>query len=104
MTESTPDLADMMLERLVDEVAGRLAVRVAEVITSPSGSATPWLTTAEAIQYTRLPDSTFRKLVSSGKIPSHGGRTKLFYRPELDETLLTYSGIADEDRQLKQAS
>jgi hypothetical protein len=101
MTDHPVDLADLMLDRLATELADRVAAKVAEATSRGGDQRTPWLTTAEAIDYTRLAEGTFRKLAASGKIPSHGGRSKLFYRPELDETLLTFRGMVDEDRPLK---
>jgi excisionase family DNA binding protein len=79
----------------------RVAPRVAELLAERSSPGSPWLTTTEAIEYTRLPEGTFRKLAASGKIPSHGGRAKLFYRSELDATLLSFDGIANESRRLR---
>lgn len=32
----------------------------------------------EAIEYTRIPAGTFRKLVAAGRLPAHGGRRKLY--------------------------
>jgi hypothetical protein len=89
------------LDLLVDELAARLAPRLAELVAPDEAASTPWLTTAEAIEYSRLPEGTFRKLAASGRIPSHGGRSKLFFRPELDQALLESQGIADDQRQLR---
>jgi excisionase family DNA binding protein len=53
-------------------------------------SGTPWMTTDEAIAYTRIPAGTFDKLAARGRIPSHsadGGRRKLYHREELDRYL-----------------
>ncbi|MBV8941868.1 MAG: hypothetical protein JO342_05330 [Solirubrobacterales bacterium] len=90
---------------LTDELAERLLERIAErlpsLLRANQETSTPWLTTTEAIAYTKLPEGTFRKLAACGKIPSHGGRTKLFYRPELDQALLGCSGIAAESRALR---
>lgn len=61
----------------------------------------PWLTTAEAIQYTGLPDGTFRKLAACGKIPSNGGRTKIFFRPETNQALLSSAGLTEDARRLR---
>lgn len=102
MTDPDRARAESLLALLVEEIADRLAPRLSKLAAPDPASATPWLTTAEAIKYTRLPEGTFRKLAACGKIPSHGGRSKLFYRPELDETLLTLRGMAGADRQLKQ--
>jgi hypothetical protein len=95
------DLTTTVLRLLADELADRVVSRVAERLPAVSPNATPWLTTAEAISYSRLPEGTFRKLMTSGKIPSHGGRAKLFYRPEIDQALLDFSGIAEDNRQLR---
>jgi hypothetical protein len=95
------DLVEAVLQLLAEELATRLAPRVAELIAHDGCDASPWLTTPKAIEYSRLPGGTFRKLAASGKIPSHGGRSKLFYRPELDQALLDFNGIADEDRRLR---
>jgi excisionase family DNA binding protein len=69
-------MADAMAELIANQLEGRLdSVR------------SPWMTTLEAIHYTRLPEGTFRKLAASGAIPSHGGRAKLFHRAEVDQAL-----------------
>lgn len=91
---------DKIWQTLSDELAQRLAERLAPIVQT-DGDRSPWLTTREAIAYSKLPEGTFRKLASSGTIPSHGGRTKLFYRPEVDQALLAFSGIADEERRLR---
>lgn len=99
------DSAGAMWQVLADEVARRLADRLApqmaELVPRRSADSSPWLTTREAIAYTKLPEGTFRKLASCGKIPSHGGRAKLFYRPEVDDALLAFTGIAEEQRRLR---
>jgi hypothetical protein len=93
-----------LLELLLDELAERLAPRLANVVASnASSNTTPWLTTVEAIEYTRLPPGTFRKLSACGKIPAHGGRSKLFYRPELDQALLGFDGLVDGHRPVNRA-
>jgi excisionase family DNA binding protein len=91
----------MLADELAERVAECLAPRLAELVSKGSTPASPWLTTSEAAAYTGLPEGTFRKLAACGKIPSHGGRTKIFYRPEIDEALLGYTGIAEEHRQLR---
>lgn len=97
---------DPFWSRLVDEVASRvadqLATEVQRLLTETRGSG-PWLTTAQAIKYTGLPDGTFRKLAACGKIPSHGGRSKIFYRPEIDQALLSSAGLYEDARQLRRA-
>jgi hypothetical protein len=100
------DMTDGVLRLLADELAERvaehLAPRVAELVSErPAAHTSPWLTTSQAIEYSRLPEGTFRKLVTCGKIPCHGGRAKLFYRPELDQALLDLSGLADDSRRLR---
>ena len=101
MNGDSQDVAQAMLHVLAEELANCLAPKVAELISDPSGDRSPWLTTHEAVEYSRLPEGTFRKLAASGKIPSHGGRAKLFYRPELDQALLDFRGIAGEERELR---
>ncbi len=73
------------LDRLVDEVATRVAAELADRIASQAPS--PWMAMEEAIAYTRIPAGTFRKWVAAGRVPSHGGRRKLFHRDELDAAL-----------------
>jgi excisionase family DNA binding protein len=95
---------DPLWNRLVDDIASRvadwLAPELAKMVAEGNGSG-PWLTTAEAIKYTGLPDGTFRKLAACGKIPSHGGRSKIFYRPEVDQALLSSSGLFEDARRLR---
>lgn len=98
------DLVDPLWSRLIEEVASRvadqLAPQLAQIVTQSHGRG-PWLTTAEAIEYTGLPDGTFRKLAACGKIPSHGGRSKIFYRPEIDQALLSSAGLTEDARGLR---
>jgi hypothetical protein len=99
----TPD-AEQMWNLLAGDLAERLARHLAPLLAervSGHEAGSPWLTTREAVDYTRLPESTFRKLASCGKIPSHGGRAKLFYRPELDTALLGMAGPAEDERRLR---
>ena len=101
---TSPDQGDPFWGRLVDEIAARvadqLATEVGRLLTESRGVG-PWLTTAEAIKYTALPEGTFRKLAACGKIPSHGGRSKIFYRPELDQALLSSAGLTEDVRRLR---
>ena len=76
---------DLDLDRLIDEVATRVAAELADRIASQAPS--PWMAMDEAIAYTRVPAGTFRKWVAAGRIPAHGGRRKLFHRDELDAAL-----------------
>jgi hypothetical protein len=106
MPNRDQDMTDGVLRLLADELAERvaehLAPRVAELVSErPVANTSPWLTTSQAIEYSRLPEGTFRKLLACGKIPCHGGRAKLFYRPELDQALLDLSGLADDSRRLR---
>lgn len=103
MANPDQDLPQAVLHLLADELATRVAPRVVELIADGNPDSSPWLTTPQAIEYSRLPEGTFRKLAACGKIPSHGGRSKLFYRPELDQALLDLTGIADEQRTLRRA-
>ena len=101
---SSFDDADPFWSRLVDDLASRVADRLAselgKLVDETRGPG-PWLTTAEAIKYTGLPEGTFRKLAACGKIPSHGGRSKLFYRPEIDQALLSSAGLSEDARRLR---
>jgi hypothetical protein len=100
MTDHDQQAAGAALELLASELAAHLAPKIAEFVNQDT-TTSPWLTTLEAIDYSRLPEGTFRKLAASGKIPSHGGRTKVFYRPEIDQALLDFQGIAEDERQLR---
>lgn len=81
---------DMQLD-LNDEELGMLAARLHEklspLLTRASGS--PWMQFKEAVAYSRIPAGTFRRLSAMGLIPSHGGRTKLYHRDEIDEAILS---------------
>jgi hypothetical protein len=101
MTDHERDVTAAALELLVSELSSRIAPRVAELLDRVSPTSSPWLTTIEAIEYSRLPEGTFRKLAASGTIPCHGGRAKVFYRPEIDQALLDFRGIAEEEKQLR---
>jgi hypothetical protein len=100
-TSTTDGLWRLLTEELAERLAEHLAPRVAELLLAHPAQASPWLTTSQAIAYTALPEGTFRKLAACGKIPCHGGRTKIFYRPELDDALLGSTGLAAEARQLR---
>jgi hypothetical protein len=91
----------LLTDELAQRVAEHLAPRVAELLSERSSESSPWLTTRQAITYTGIPEGTFRKLVTCGKIPSHGGRSKIFFRPEIDQALLGFSGLAEDFRQLR---
>jgi hypothetical protein len=97
--------AEEMLRLLADELAQRLAEhlapRIAELVSEQSSHSSPWLPTRQAIAYSRLADGTFRKLAACGKIPSHGGKARLLYRPEIDQALLGSGGEAEAARELR---
>jgi len=95
------ELWTALTDELAERLAERLAPRMTELVAARLNQNSPWPTTSEAIAYTGLPEGTFRKLVACGKIPSHGGRTRIFYRPEVDHALLGFSGLADEARELR---
>ena len=76
---------DIDLDRLVDEVATRVAAELAGRALQPRSS--PWMQMEEAIEYSRIPAGTFRKWVAAGRIPAHGGRRKVFHREEIDAAL-----------------
>jgi hypothetical protein len=98
----TDGVLRLLANELAERVAEQLAPRVAELVSDhPAAHASPWLTTSEAIDYSRLPEGTFRKLAACGKIPCHGGRAKLFYRPELDQALLDFTGLSDDSHKLR---
>lgn len=74
------------LQPLVEALAEAVAERVAAMLEDREGRS-PWMTTEEAVEYTRLPEGTFRELSAKGKLRPHGGRRKLYHRAELDEDL-----------------
>lgn len=90
-----------LVEELAEMVAAELAPHLEHLVADQGAQETPWLTTKQAIAYTKIPEGTFRKLVASGKIPSHGGRSKIYYRPELDQALLASEGLARDARGLR---
>jgi excisionase family DNA binding protein len=71
-------------------IAVELAPLLVEQLVIAGSPTSPWMTTVEAIEYTRIPAGTFRQLAASGRIPCHGGRRKLFHRVEVDEAILGY--------------
>ena len=77
-----------VLDSLLDTLADLIAERVADRLPAPAESdPRQWLNTQEAIEYTRLREGTFRHLMAAGRIPAHGGKSKVFHRPELDEAV-----------------
>jgi hypothetical protein len=69
---ASPELPDPLWSPLIEELASRvadqLAPQLAKMVSESHGPG-PWLTTAEAIKYTGLPDGTFRKLPPAGRFP-----------------------------------
>lgn len=84
-----PDaLLDALAHRLAEQLAGRLADQLAGSVL-PEGS--PWMTFEEAVEYTRVPAGTFRKLSADGTFSTHGGKRKVYHRQELDTALMGLS-------------
>lgn len=86
MTDFTLPIPNELIERVAEGIAERAFDLFAERMAAD----TPWMTTEEAIAYTRIPAGTFDKLAARGRIPSHsadGGRRKLYHRDELDRFL-----------------
>jgi hypothetical protein len=78
------ELPDTFLDALADRLAPRLAERLGVCAAS---DASPWMTFEEAVQYTKIPAGTFRKLSADGTFTAHGGKRKLYHRHELDAAL-----------------
>ena len=79
----------MNLQLDLAPLAEQLALHVAKMVREQLETEwrTPWMLMEEAIDYTRVPEGTFRKWVAEGRIPAHGGKRKLFHREELDAAL-----------------
>lgn len=71
----------------VTALAARLHEMLSPLLDRKAGS--PWMQFKEAVAYSRIPSGTFRRLSAMGLIPSHGGRTKLYHRDEIDEAILS---------------
>ncbi len=78
------EVPDALLDALADGLASRLADRLA-ALASPEGS--PWMTFEEAVEYTKVPAGTFRKLSAEGVFTAHGGKRRVYHRRELDAAL-----------------
>lgn len=88
----------MKLELSPDDLAGiaRDLVPHLRDVLGGADAPSPWMTTAEAIEYTRVRPGTFTKLAAEGRIPSHGTpKSKLYFRPEVDAALLRGYRAAD---------
>lgn len=77
------DLNDEELGTLAARLHDKLSPLLAKAMTSP------WMQFKEAVAYSRIPAGTFRRLSAMGLIPSHGGRTKLYHRDEIDEAIMS---------------
>lgn len=86
-------LAIPIPDTLVDALARAVADRALELLRDDLDQRTPWMTTEEASEYTRIPLGTFKQLSAAGTIPSSTfeGRRKLYHRAVLDEWLLGYA-------------
>ncbi len=86
------EIPDAFLDALAYGLAERLAGRMADQLAGlalPEGS--PWMTFEEAVEYTRVPAGTFRKLSAEGTFTAYGGKRKVYHRQELDAALLRLS-------------
>jgi hypothetical protein len=73
-------IGSFVMERLADAVAERVAQRTA--------TTSPWMTTEEAAQYSKIARGTFEKLASGGHWRRHyHARRFVYHRDELDEDL-----------------
>jgi hypothetical protein len=79
------EIPDTLLEALAQRLALCLAERMADRLTTSEGS--PWMTFEEAVEYTRVPAGTFRKLSAEGTFTAYGGKRKVYHRQELDSAL-----------------
>lgn len=84
------EIPDAFLDALAIRLASRLADRIAGQLALPP-EASPWMTFEEAVEYTKVPAGTFRKLSADGTFTAHGGKRKIYHRQELDVALLNLS-------------
>jgi hypothetical protein len=84
-----PQIPTDFLDALASRLASLLAAQMAAHLGESEGS--PWMTFEEAVQYTRVPAGTFRKLSADGTFTAHGGKRKIYHRQELDAALLSLS-------------
>lgn len=78
------EIPDALLDVLADRLAQRLVDRLVALTAAESS---PWLTFEEAVEYTKVPSGTFRKLSADGTFTAHGGKRKVYHRQELDKAL-----------------
>lgn len=87
---SAPNLSLTLSPDALDAVADALADRLAALM--PTGNGSDWMTSAEAVEYLRLPSlDSLHRLTGSGAIPHRKvhGRC-LFSKSELDAWLRDY--------------
>lgn len=84
------EIPGAFLDALARRLAARLAEQITDQLTAPNGGS-PWMTFEEAVEYTRVPAGTFRKLSADGTVTAHGGKRKIYHRQELDAALLSLS-------------
>ena len=76
------DLDDSALRRLPKPISERL---------TPLPAPSPWMDFEALVEYTSIAAGTLRKLTASGRIPGHGGKSKIYHRDEVDAALRGYS-------------
>ncbi len=84
-------IPNALLDALAHRLAARLAEQIAHHLPATYGGS-PWMAFEEAVEYTRVPPGTFRKLSADGTFIAHGGKRKIYNRQELDAALLSLSG------------
>jgi excisionase family DNA binding protein len=87
-------LAGIDLERLLDELAERIARRLVEVEGgfSTESVASPWMAIEGAAAYLDLPKQRLYRLTASGEIPHYKQEGRLlFHRAELDAWLVRFA-------------
>lgn len=86
------EIPDALLDALAQRLARCLAERMADRLTTLGPSeGSPWMTFEEAVEYTRVPAGTFRKLSAEGTFTAYGGKRKVYHRQELDSALRALS-------------
>ena len=80
-------------EDTLDTLAAGLSERMQMQMQDSAGS--PWMNFAALVEYTSIPEGTLRRLTGQGKIPSHGGKSKVYHRDEVDKALLGYEPRRD---------
>jgi hypothetical protein len=78
------EIPDALFDALAQRLARLLTDWMADHLSTESS---PWLTFEEAVEYTKVPAGTFRKLSAEGTFTAHGGKRKVYHRHELDSAL-----------------